>query len=71
MTMKFFTNSFEGNASTSIAINSDHVVSVFETILTNSETNEVTQSTSIFTVNGIQFQVTDAYLDVIARLNEQ
>jgi geranylgeranyl pyrophosphate synthase len=47
------------------------VVSVFETILTNQETNEVTQSTSIFTVNGIQFQVTDSYLDVIARLNEQ
>lgn len=71
MAMKFFTNAFEGNASTSIAINTDHVVSVFETILTNSETNEVTQSTSIFTVNGIQFQVTDSYLDVIARLNEQ
>ena len=71
MAMKFFTNAFEGNASTSIAINSRHVVSVFETILTNSETNEVTQSTSIFTVNGIQFQVTDSYLDVIARLNEQ
>lgn len=71
MAMKFFTNAFEGNASTSIAINSSQVVAVFETIFTNSETNEVTQSTSIFTLNGIQYQVTDAYLDVIARLNEQ
>jgi hypothetical protein len=76
MALKYFTNAFKanafnGNSSDSIAINSNHVVSVYESIFTNSETNEVNSVTIIFGVTGNSWQVTDSYLDVVARLNER
>ena len=39
MALKYFTNAFKGNANDSIAINPNHVMSVYESIFTNSETN--------------------------------
>jgi hypothetical protein len=71
MALKYFTNAFKGNSSDSIAINPNHVVSVYESIFTNSETNEVNSVTIIFGVTGNSWQVTDSYLDVVARLNEK
>ena len=71
MGLKYFTNAFKGNASDSIAINPNHVMSVYESVFTNPETIEVNSVTIIFGVTGNSWQVTDSYLDVVARLNER
>ena len=71
MALKYFTNAFKGNASDTIAINPNHVVSVFESVWTNHETNEVNSVTVIYGVTGSSWQVSDSYLDVVARLNER
>jgi hypothetical protein len=76
MMLKYFTNALEGNASQSLAINPRHVVNVFESVLTkqNPETEEVTEVipvTSIYTATGVVYNVTDNYLDVVARFNER
>jgi hypothetical protein len=71
MALKYFTNAFKGNASDSIAINPDHVVSVFETLSTNTDTNEMSQITNIFGVTGTSWQVEEDIVTVVARLNER
>lgn len=71
MTLKYFTNAFKGNPSDSIAINPDHVVSVFEGMWTNHETNEVVDVTNIFGVTGATWQVEEDMFTVVARLNER
>jgi len=76
MMLKYFNNALEGNASRSLAINPRHVVNVFESVLTkqNPETEEVTEVipvTSIYTATGVVYNVTDNYLDVVARFNER
>ncbi len=70
MSVKFFKNLYKGNASESIAINPSHVVSVWEAVYVNPETNEVTTTTNLFTITGQTFQIDESFLDVCARLNE-
>ena len=70
MSVKFFKNLYKGNASESIAINPNHVVSVWEAIYVSPETNEVTTTTNLFTITGQTFQIDESFLDVCARLNE-
>ena len=70
MSVKFFKNLYKGNASESIAINPNHVVSVWEAVYVNPETNEVTTTTNLFTITGQTFQIDESFLDVCARLNE-
>ena len=70
MSVKFFKNLYKGNASESIAINPSHVVSVWEAVYVNPETNEVTTTTNLFTITGQTFQIDELFLDVCARLNE-
>lgn len=70
MAIKNFENAFSGNANKFIGINSDHVMSVFETKSINPDTGEEEVLTNIFSVSGNTWQVKDKYLDVIARLNE-
>jgi hypothetical protein len=73
--LKYFTNALEGNASQSLAINSRHVVNVFESVITYKDTEdnitEVIPVTSIYTATGVVYNVTDNYLDVVTRLNER
>ena len=69
--LKYFTNSFKGNASDSIAINPRYVVSVFETIKTNQETNDIQQVNTIYANNGVAWEVEEDYLTVVSRLNER
>lgn len=73
--LKYFNNAFEGNASKSLAINSAHVVTVYESNITykDEEDNvtEIMPVTCIFTLNNITYNVTDSYLEVVARLNER
>ncbi len=73
--LKYFTNALEGNASQSLAINSRHVVNVFESVITYKDTEdnitEVIPVTSIYTATGVVYNVTDNYLDVVARFNER
>lgn len=70
MRLKYFTNQYEGNADNSIAINSDHVVSVYASELDISEHKKI-KVTTIYCLNGTTFNVTDKYMDVVARLNER
>ena len=70
MSVKFFKNLYKGNASESIAINPNHVVSVWEAVYVSPETNEVTTTTNLFTITGQTFQIDESFLDVCARLNE-
>ena len=70
MSVKFFKNLYKGNASESIAINPNHVVSVWESVYVNPETNEVTTTTNLFTITGQTFQIDESFLEVCARLNE-
>ena len=75
MMLKYFTNAHAGNASQSLAINSRHVVNVFESVITYKDTEdnitEVIPVTSIYTATGVVYNVTDNYLDVVARFNER
>lgn len=81
MSIKIFENAYSGNASPSIAINSDKVVSIYETDVQLPDLNakptkkgsalKLTRVTNIYTDIGATFQVRDKYLEVIARLNEK
>ena len=71
MALKYFKNAFKGNASDSIAINPNHVVTVFEALYTNPETNEVGQVTNIYAGQHGVWQVEEDMLTVVARLNER
>lgn len=71
MAVKLFENAFSGNASSSIAINPTHVMTVFESKGVNPDTGKKERLTNIFSVSGNTWQVKDSYLDVIARLNEK
>jgi hypothetical protein len=70
MALRYFTNQYEGNADNSIAINSDHVVSVYASELDVSANAKI-KVTTIYCLNGTTFNVTDRYMDVVARLNEK
>ena len=61
----YFTNSFKGNATDSIAINPDHVSSVFE--IENEDEEKVT---AIYGIGNNTWTVEEKYLDVVARLNQ-
>ena len=71
MALKYFTNVFKGNASDSIAINPDHVISVYESVSTVSESDEKEWVTVIFGVTGASWQVEEDMATVVARLNER
>lgn len=71
MAMKMFQNAYGGNASKSIAINTDHIMSVFETESINPDSGETEKLTNLFSVSGNTWQVKDSYLDVISQLNDE
>jgi len=62
----YFTNSFKGNASDSIAINPAHVISVFEI-----ENEEGDKLTAIYGIGNNTWTVEENILDVVARLSQQ
>jgi hypothetical protein len=70
MAFKFFTNAFKGNATDSIAINPDFVITVFEGVYTDEKTNELKSITNIYAGSNGSWQVEEDYLTVVARLNE-
>jgi hypothetical protein len=72
MAIKFFVNNFDGNANDSIAINSDQVISVYETEIEEVKGKKKTtrKITNIYCHGNATFQVKDKYLDVVAKLNE-
>ena len=61
----YFTNSFKGNATDSIAINPDHVISVFE--IENEDEEKVT---AIYGIGNNTWTVEESYLEVVARMNQ-
>jgi len=60
----YFTNRFKGNATDSIAINPDHVISVFEIL------NEEEKVTAIYGIGNNTWTVEEKYLEVVARMNQ-
>ena len=71
MSIKFFTNAFKGNPSDSIAINSVNVMTIFEGINTDHDTNEVQTITNIYGTTGQTWSVEEDMATVVARLNER
>jgi hypothetical protein len=69
--MKYFKNAFKGNPTDSIAINPDHVITVFEGVNTNHDTNEVQTVTNIYGATGQTWSVEEDMVTVVARLNER
>ena len=69
MSLHHLTNVYEGNATDTIAINSEYVVSVYETLYPDPNTNELIPVTNIFTTNNITYQVKESYLDVVSKFN--
>jgi hypothetical protein len=65
MAMKYFTNAGIGFEGKSIAINPTHIVSCFEN---TDDKGDVT--TILYGVTGASWQVQDAYMECVARLNE-
>jgi len=71
MAIKYFTNAFKGNPSDSIAINADNVMTVFEAINTDHDTNEVQTVTNIYGTTGQTWSVEEDMATVVARLNQR
>ena len=71
MAIKYFTNVFKGNPTDTIAINADNVMTVFEGVNTDHDTNEVQTVTNIFGVTGQTWSVEEDMATVVARLNER
>ena len=78
MTIQLFRNAYDGNASDAIGINSDHVISVYETDMevpdpTAKKKNAVKtiRITNIYTVGGVVFTVLDPILVVLSKLGAQ
>lgn len=73
MAFIFFTNAAEGFEGTSIAINTDQVVSVLERKITiAADSGNTTKTTTVLYAgtNG-SWEVTDPYLEAVARLNNK
>lgn len=72
MALKFFVNNYDGNSNESIAINSDQVISVYETEIEEGTGKKKTtrKITNIYCHGNATFQVKEKYLDVVASLNE-
>jgi len=70
MAIKFFTNLFDGNASDVLAINTDKVISVFETEKPITK-NHVIRIVNIFCDSETTFQVKGKIEDIVAQLNQK
>jgi len=71
MALKYFTNCFEGNATTKIAINPDIVASVFENFIIDEKTKKSVKVTCLFGATGTTWQVKEDLKTVVERLNER
>jgi hypothetical protein len=71
MAFKYFTNYFDGNASTKIAINPDIVASVFEQFVIDEKTKKNVKVTTLYGATGVAWQVKEDIKTVIERLNEE
>ena len=71
MALKYFTNCFEGNATTKIAINHDIVASVFENFIIDEKTKKSVKVTCLFGATGTTWQVKEDLKTVVERLNEE
>jgi hypothetical protein len=71
MAIKFFTNALKGNPSDSIAINSVNVMTIFEGINTDHDTNEVQTITNIYGTTSQTWSVEEDMATVVSRLNER
>ena len=64
-----FKNSFKGNITDDIWINIDHIVSVFESVEPDSDTNELKSSVTLFSKDGVNWQIDEPISEVIGKLS--
>ena len=64
-----FKNQFKGNVSDDIWINIEQITSVFESISSNSETNEIQPSVTLFAREGLSWQIEESLSVVIVKIN--
>ena len=73
MAFKYFTNAVEGHVDESIAINSAHIINVFEreTVVATKEGNKEKKVTILFAGPAGSWEVKESMIDVVARLYEK
>ncbi len=67
-TFRKFKNSFKGNITEDIWINIDHIVTVFESLDADPETNEMKPSVTLFSKEGMNWQVDEPMSEVQKKL---
>ena len=68
-TFRKFKNAFKGNMTDEIWINIDHIISVFESLSTDNETNEMETSVTLFSKDGMSWQVDEPINEVARKLS--
>jgi len=68
-TFRKFKNAFKGNITDEIWINIDHIISVFESLNTDNETNEMETSVTLFSKDGMSWQVKEPISEVSRKLS--
>lgn len=68
-TFRKFKNAFKGNITDEIWINIDHIVSVFESINPDDETNEMQSSVTLYSKDGMNWQVDEPINEVARKLS--
>jgi hypothetical protein len=73
MTFKYFTNAVEGHVDETIAINTDHIINVYEreTVVATKDGNKEKKVTILFAGPAGSWEVKEDILTVVARLNER
>lgn len=67
-TFKKFKNNFKGNVKDDIWINLDHIISAFESLNVDTETNDMKPTVTLFSKDGLSFQIDEPISDVIMKL---
>ena len=68
-TFRKFKNAFKGNITDEIWINIDHIVSVFESINPDDETNEMQSYVTLYSKDGMNWQVDEPINEVARKLS--
>ena len=68
-TFRKFKNAFKGNLTEDIWINIDHIVTVFESLNANTETNEMKSSVTLFSKDGMNWQIDEPINEVARKLS--
>lgn len=68
-TFRKFNNAFKGNVTDDIWVNIDHIITCFETLETDDETNELRPFVTLFSKDGMSWQVDEPINEVARKLS--